>query len=440
MNIFTATKHHDGYCSFLYGNGSEYTSFDVGETEYDDFRIMVYENTNREIPAETAQLFDTNLPNGARTSIDFHIRTPVKDFLQNNFQGKLIKKIGFGFQLSGYPDDYAPCTIVSQYKSSAYLPIAAARLLTSIHWTSLPFTDDMQSPLYLFKDFSAWDEQSLVVPIVSHGYYGCWGVSGFHFKFTDPQFTSGRFWQGYIMTAEEADDIIVGETEVEEPAQYIFDGYVSSVGETEFVNNGTDPDGLYPYSNNFSQVISTSIDNVPCWLLDERHNFVTLGGGAQAPYSLEAGVFCLELIMRMVSSGTNSYIMGNTYGTSHGNGGFTIRQVGLSLYFSRKGESIMDANTARVDLGSSDFGVFKHFELSVDSNNIFRCFINGVKKLEYSGMIDYPVLNSGYGTFVGRNSYYDSIGTTYFYLASLKLSRSESMIHTENFTPPGIGE
>ena len=72
MNIFTATKHHDGYCSFLYGNGSEYTSFDIGESEYDDFRIMVYENTNREIPAEAAQLFDTNLPNGARTSIDFH--------------------------------------------------------------------------------------------------------------------------------------------------------------------------------------------------------------------------------------------------------------------------------------------------------------------------------------------------------------------------------
>ena len=440
MNIFTATKHHDGYCSFLYGNGSEYITLNPGQSEYDDFRVMVYDNINREIPSQISQEFDTNLQYGARTSIDFHIKTQTKTFLQNNFAGKLIKKIGFGFQISGYPDDYAPCVMVSQYKSANHVVVSAARLLTQTHWITLPFTEDTTSALYLLKDFSRWDEANLVIPIISHGYYGYWGVSGFHFKFADPQLVSGRFWQGYIMTAEEADDIIVSETEVEPPAQYIFDGHVSSAGETVFTNNGTDPNGLLPYSKNSSQVISTSEDGIAFWLLDENHNFRTLGGETQAPFALESGVFCLELIMRLTGSSSSASIMGNTYGPDYGFGGFHIKQTGWNLYFSRYGETLYDGQTASVYIGTAGFGAFRHFELSVDSNNVFRCFVDGVKKKEQTGMVDMPMLNSGYGTFVGRTSYYVGVGTTYFKLASLKLSRSEALIHTENFTPPGIGE
>jgi hypothetical protein len=390
---------------------------------YFDFSYM-----QRSIESEMSLLFDPQLPNGLVSDLDILFKSSLVDYLEDNFGGKHIKRVGLDLINSGYPDDTAPNICFYFREEAGYTPVNMKRVGT-YDYMSFNFTEDQESILFKSRDFSKW-KSAPGLPLLAYGFYGTFIINKISFKFVDTIGVISKFWSGTVNCAENVNEVIVGETEIVPPAVYDFVGNVLAAGQIEFGNDVGENYFQNVSGGGFSTFPSIVLGTTPVFRCYDTDYFSGLNNQALA---MEAGPFCLEMNLSLESATERTEIIGNTYGLDYGMGGFTIYHMNRQFYFARRTESPMGGF---VKTGYTGFvfssGVFKTIEISVDENNIFRFFLDGVNKKTEAGCFDVPYQNDG--VFLGRAGRYNKTWSP-FYVAGMRFSKGTAMIHREDYTP-----
>ena len=179
---------------------------------------------------------------------------------------------------------------------------------------------------------------------------------------------------------------------------------------------------------------STTLNGTPCFkcLLGDY-----IVGGQETITSLEYSAFVLCMRIAFENTSDRVEIMGNTYGVDGCGfgtfGEFAIMMQSGKIYFSRYDNNVYSgAVTKSAYIATSVFpNTFFDLEISVDEDGVFRLFVNGVKKIEESGMPSFYMQEDS--VYIGRSGRCEQ---TYapLYINALAISRDTKLIHKENYT------
>ena len=213
MSIFSPTKVHTGLVEFRTASGSGFTPTDYVDDEFFEFSIV-----DRTFPSDVSLAFDASLPNGLVSNVDIKIKPAVGIYLGANFSGLSVKKIGLMVERSGYPDDTAPNECVLVKDSVVYIPMSMKRIITgtAVDFMVLPFVQDSSTALFKLRDHTKWSTMA-DYPIICHGYYGWFSIIKIAFAFSIPTVGSSFFWTNTVRCVEDAEEVIIGETEIPDP-------------------------------------------------------------------------------------------------------------------------------------------------------------------------------------------------------------------------------